>query len=507
MLAGQVREIGVMKAIGARTGQLAAMYVALALVLGAVATGIAVPVAWMLGARYGALKAELLNFDLAGTSLPWWVIAVQVAAGLLLPLGAAALPVTRGCRITVSAALRDLGIVGDGAASAGLLLRVGGLSRPILLSLRNAFRRRQRMVLTLLTLATGGAVFLGARNLKAAIVDSVDLLFAPQRYDLQIRFAQPHDTARIAAEIMNSPGVTGGEAWGVARAAVLYEDGSAGNAFPIMGTPVDSRFLELRPRAGRWLRADDRAAIVVNAGLLRDDPSVAVGTEVRLLISGLAVSFTVVGVVDGLPSPVEFAPREAIAELQGSPSTDLAVVSLEAATTTGKAVAIQRLRADLAARGLPVAASQLAQESRRVMEDHLLMVAEFLGAMAWLMIVVGGLGLASTMSLSVLERTREVGVLRAIGARHGAILAMVQTEGLVIAVLSWMIALPLSVPMSLVLSRTFGRVMLPVPDRLVPEGAGVAMWLALVLGVSLVACAWPARRAMRITTAAALAYE
>ena len=101
------------------------------------------------------------------------------------------------------------------------------------------------------------------------------------------------------------------------------------------------------------------------------------------------------------------------------------------------------------------------------------MVAGFLGNMSLLMIVVGGLGLASTMRLAVLERTREIGVLRAIGARHGSILAMIQTEGLVIAVLSWALAVPLSVPMSVALGIAFGRVMFNVPVRLLPEAGGV----------------------------------
>jgi putative ABC transport system permease protein len=134
------------------------------------------------------------------------------------------------------------------------------------------------------------------------------------------------------------------------------------------------------------------------------------------------------------------------------------------------------------------------------------MVAGFLGNMSLLMIVVGGLGLASTMSLAVLERTREIGVMRAIGAPHGAILGMIQIEGLVIALSSWALAIPLSLPMSVTLGEAFGRVMLKLPLRLAPEPAGVLVWLGVVVVVSLVACAWPALRATRITTAAALAY-
>jgi putative ABC transport system permease protein len=127
--------------------------------------------------------------------------------------------------------------------------------------------------------------------------------------------------------------------------------------------------------------------------------------------------------------------------------------------------------------------------------------------MGWVMIAVGGMGLASTMSLAVLERTREIGVLRALGARHRSILLMIQIEGLVIAVCSWLVALPLSAPMSVALAKAFSRVMLEVPARWLPEQTGVAQWLAVAVVLSIVACAWPALRATRTTVARALAYE
>jgi putative ABC transport system permease protein len=135
------------------------------------------------------------------------------------------------------------------------------------------------------------------------------------------------------------------------------------------------------------------------------------------------------------------------------------------------------------------------------------MVVQFLGMMGWVMIVVGGMGLASTMSIAVLERTREIGVLRAIGARHGAILRIVQAEGLVIALLAWAVSLPLSVPMSLALADAFGKVMFPVPVSAWPELQGALIWLALVVVVSIAACAWPARRATHVPIARALSYE
>jgi putative ABC transport system permease protein len=168
---------------------------------------------------------------------------------------------------------------------------------------------------------------------------------------------------------------------------------------------------------------------------------------------------------------------------------------------------IARARAALERAGMPVAGSLVTREVRRAFEDHLLMVVQFLSAMGWIMVAVGGMGLASTMSLAVLERTRGIGVLRAIGARHSAIFSMIEVEGLVIAILGWLAALPLSIPMSLALSSAFGEVMFSVPIRPLPSVSGALIWLLVAVLVSLVACAMPARRATHISVATALSYE
>ena len=227
----------------------------------------------------------------------------------------------------------------------------------------------------------------------------------------------------------------------------------------------------------------------------------------RLTIGGKAADWTIVGVAESGPQPLAYAVRETIAGLVSNGRVVGASVAVTLKGGASQLELVQRLRADLDARGLSVQTSQLLSEGRAALEDHMLMVAGFLGIMSQLMIVVGGLGLASTMSLAVLERTREIGVLRAIGARHHNILAMVLVEGLVIGLSSWVIAIPASLPMSIVLGKAFGRVMLPVPVTFVPEPAGVAQWLAVVLVVSVTASAFPAWRALRVPTKAALAYE
>jgi putative ABC transport system permease protein len=506
MLTGQVREIGVMKAIGARPGQLVEMYLGLALVLGVIACAISIPAAALLGRLYAEFTASLLNFDVSAFHIPGWSFALQLSVGALMPVVAAAFPVARGARISVSDALRDTGTSSRGESRA-FIAGGRGLSRPLLLSLRNAFRRRERMVLTLATLSIGGAVYLGALNLRSAVAASVDLLFSAQQFDMAFRIAQPRPADSLVAAVSGVPGVARAEAWTGARAIVHTGDGIPGTSFVISAPPLASRMLKVNADSGRWLAAGAGNEIVVNRRLLEDEPALALGKEVTLLIDGRTARWHIVGVAETGPQPMAYSSRETIERLTETPGATSVVVAATDMSPAGKLALARTLRTHLSDRGFDVTSSQSMAETRAIFGDHLSMVAGFLGDMSLLMIVVGGLGLASTMSLAVLERTREIGVLRAIGARHTAILSMIQVEGLVIALLGWLLAIPLSLPMSIALGEAFGRVMLKVPVHLLPNRQGVLQWLGVVAVVSIVACAWPARRATRITTAAALAYE
>jgi putative ABC transport system permease protein len=114
--------------------------------------------------------------------------------------------------------------------------------------------------------------------------------------------------------------------------------------------------------------------------------------------------------------------------------------------------------------------------------------------------------LVGTLSLNVLERTREFGVLRAIGAADGAVRAIVLTEGLLIGLLSWLGATLLAVPVG----RLFVEIVAtltrtPLPYAFAP--LGVLVWLAIALVLAALASIVPARRAVRLSVRAALAYE
>ena len=508
VLSSQTREISVMKAIGASASQIAAMYLGFALLLGVLASATALPIAIAVGRAYAGMNADMLNFSVAGFAIPWWAIAIQIAVGCLLPAVAAAGPIARACRMPVIAGLRDPGIAtGADGMHVRRMIAIPGIARPLQLSIGNAFRRRQRMLLTLLVLAAGGSVYLGADNLRSAVRGSVDLLFSSQRYDVVLRFSTAQDPRRIEAAAAHVGGIKRVEAWSSDTASVAHADGMQGNAFAVVGLPPDSSMVVPALRGGRWLNTTDRNAIVASRLLLKDEPGLAPGSDLTLMIDGRMQLFRVVGLVDTGPQSLVYMPRSVLDGLHGDNRAANLVVATNAGDPDAQLDVILRLRAALEDAGIPVASSQSLGEARSAIEDHLLMVVAFLGIMAWVMIAVGGMGLAATMSLAVLERTREIGVLRAIGARHRTIMTMIQVEGLVIAVLGWVVSIPLSIPMSWVLADAFGKVMFPTPARLIPDARSLLVWFAMVVVVSLVASALPARRAIRIPTAAALSYE
>ena len=515
-LAGQAREIAVMKVLGASRAQIAALYFGQALLLGGVASLIALPLAMFLGRQYAGLKGEMLNLPVDGHAIPAWAIALQVAVGCLLPMLAAALPVRRACAITVGEALRDIGIVAPGGSLA--LRRAwapAGWARPLLLSVGNAFRRRQRTLLTVLGLAVAGAVFLGAAGLRVAVQGSVDMLFAAQRYDVVLRLSDSQPASQVEAVASGVEGVTHAEAWRNLRAAFPVKDGEEGEAanepFTVLGVVPGDGLLRPDALQGRWLLPGDgpgaEPALVVSRVLARQVPALRPGQRVELLVDGKLLRWQVVGLVDTGSQAVAYASRAALDRIAGNPLASSLHVALAPGGAGQRLDTVQRLRDALQQAGMPVAGSQMQIEYRHAIEDHLLMVVEFLGAMAWVMIAVGGMGLASTMGLAVLERTREIGVMRALGARTRDILAIVQVESLVLVALAWLLSLPLSVLAAVQLSDAFGRVMFTVPTHYWPEWRAALEWMAITALLSLVACANAARRATRISAAQALAYE
>lgn len=519
LLAQQIRQIGVMKTIGAQSGQIAVLYLALVLLISSAALIPALPAGVAAGRAFAGVAANLLNLTLFSIDIPWWVFAAQAAAGLLIPLLVAASPIMRGSRITVREAISDYGVRQEnfGRGIDALFSAVRGLDRALLLALRNTFRRRGRLLLTLGLLMAGGAMFMTGLNVSSAWQRNIADGLANRHYDLEIRLNRPEEAAPLVARIGAVPGVRTVEVWGyaptgLAQPGVLdivrtYPDGGHGS-FTLRAPPATTALVQFPLLAGRWLQPGDTDAVVLNHMTLAQLPDVSVGDTIALAVDGKPTKWRVVGIVREIGSPAAaYVTDEALASVtnQQGLARSLRIVT-SASDPASRGEVIRAVERALDQAGVSVSLLITDSELRTAMGDHIAILITALIFMAVLMAVVGGIGLTATMSTNVVERTREFGILQTIGGTSGTVLRIVVSEGVFIGALSWVGAFVLALPLSALVGVIVGNLAFRTPLPLVVSPLAVALWLAIVIVGSAAASAYPAWRASRLTIRETLAY-
>jgi len=156
---------------------------------------------------------------------------------------------------------------------------------------------------------------------------------------------------------------------------------------------------------------------------------------------------------------------------------------------------------------MPVRQSETTHSARASADSEFSVLTAMLLALAVIVAVVGGVGLAGSLGISVIERTKEIGVLRAIGARSRTISGMFLLEAGLQGVLSWIVAVPLSFVVGRPLANALGQTMFSADLVYRYDFRAVAIWLAAILVISAVAAVVPARSATRISVRQSLAYE
>jgi putative ABC transport system permease protein len=512
ILAQQVRQIGLMKVVGGRTHQMMGMYLTMVLIFGLLALLLAVPLGAVGAQLFTSFMAGFLNFDIENFYVPLEVLMLEVGIGLIVPLLAALYPVIAGTRITVREAISTYGL-GKGQFGSRrtdrLVQRIRGLSRPLLLSLRNTFRRRGRLMLTLTTLTLAGATFIAVFSVYASLLSTLDQWLAYFNYDVAVQFKRPYHIERVERETLQVPGVVSVESWAFSTVRRVRPDDSESDNIIVLAPPAASPMIKPVLVQGRWLWPEDTNALVVNTILLRDEPDVKVGGELVLKVEGRETKWHVVGLVEGgalIATAFANYPYFAYVTRDVGNTSYISIVTEQHDFAFQTQVA-EALEKKYERAGLRVYVTAKISEERAETVAIFQVIVALLLIMAVLLAVVGGLGLMGTMSINVLERTREIGVIRAIGASDGAVLQIFMVEGILIGLISWLLGTLLAFPVSKLLSDTVGRQFLSVPLDYTFSSGGALLWLAVVVILAALASFLPAWQASRLTVREVLAYE
>jgi putative ABC transport system permease protein len=513
LLTQHLPQIGVMKLIGARSQQIFGMYIALILSFGLIALLIALPAGGQAAFALSQLIASKMNFNLQGYRIVPLAFLLQAIVALFVPLVAGFIPVNNGSRIKVQTAISGSGL-SMGKASSGWLERLGSrvkwVSRPMLISLRNTFRRKRRLLLTLLTLTIGGAIFIAVFNVQLSLEDYIAQIGKYFIADVTLSFDRPYCLDEIDQAVMRIPHVQHIEGWSFVAADVISPDGNVATNLSILAPPADSKLIKPIMLAGRWLQPGDKTAITVSEAIWSDFPNLKPGDQLKLKINGKQDLWTIVGIFRFVSrnQTIAYATYNYISELLHLPGQSFSYrVVTDAHSLQYQKQMSATIDSTLRNLGYHVSEAQAGLTTLETASQSLAILINFLLIMALLTATVGSIGLTGTMGMNVLERTREIGVMRAIGATDGQIMKTVIVEGMIIGMISWFLAAFFSFPITLLLSRIISLAIFNSPSQFVLSPLGFLIWLGLVMLLSAVASVLPARNAARLTIREVLAYE
>ncbi|WP_370249148.1 ABC transporter permease [Nocardioides sp.] len=556
LVAQRSRELALLRALGASRRQVLTSVQLEAFVVGALGATLGLGLGYLLALGLRALFATF-GLDLSGQSLVFPVNAVVAAyaVGVLVTMVAAAGPALRSTRIAPVQALRDdvalpesalrtRVLVGAVLGALGLVLLVVGLgdvvevdtpvwyvgggvlavllgvaaaapvlAAPVLATATALYRRVFGTVGRLAgentrrnprrTAATASALMIGltlactmaivGASAKASVDASVEENFVGD-FVINNVFGTGFSPA-IADRVADLDGVAS-----VARQRYQFVRTADDDAQGIAGiAPDDVADFGLRILQG----ADDLrpGTLLVSQGYA-EDRGLAVGDDVVLDVPTGELDLRVVGIYE--ENPLVFFPLVAtIADLDAggyAPSDNLVVVF---ASPGADRTTLQAGLEDVVAQ-LPIVTvkdqAAFAAEQREPIDQFVLIIYALLG----LALVIAVLGIVNTLALSVVERTREIGMLRALGLSRAQLRRMIALESVAISVLGALLGLVLGTGFGLALMRAVrdeGLEVIAVP------GGQFAIFLVLAVLVGVLAAALPARRAGRLDVLGAIASE
>ncbi|HEX5838716.1 MAG TPA: ABC transporter permease, partial [Anaerolineales bacterium] len=313
LLNQHLRHIGVIKLVGGQRGQVFRMYLALILVFGILALLISVPLGGQGAYGLALFIARELNFNLLGYRIVPAALLIQVLVGLLIPLVAGLAPVVKGSKITVLQALSGGLAEEENKARANqarvswfdwmqvkatriLAARGIHIPRPFVISLRNTFRRKSRLALTLFTLTMGGAIFIGVFNVRVSLHDYIGRIGNYFVADVSVDFDRPYRLNEIERQIMKLDGFQHVEGWQFVSGDVLDANQNVLENINIFGPPADSELIEPLLVSGRWIRPGDVRKLAVSEGARKYYPDLEPGDILNLRIDGKDEVWDVVGI-------------------------------------------------------------------------------------------------------------------------------------------------------------------------------------------------------------------
>ncbi|MCO5175439.1 MAG: ABC transporter permease [Thermomicrobiales bacterium] len=500
----EIGQIGIMKSLGARRWQVGVTYLTYAVSIGIVGTA----AGWLGGTVIGLQITGYLT-NLTGLQQPQFAVSsrdvlLALFVGLLVTVSATILPVLIHSRTKPAELLRSRGVRSEVGHPhiVRLTAPISRFSRLAAIGARNALRRPGRAAATIGVVAVAVAAFIGTQALSRSVSATVDDLYALYGADGWVSFQQPVNTT-FATELERDPWVVQAEAWTSATGAI------GSTRTDIWGMPADNPLYSYRLVEGSWVSASNPPSIALSSNLAaRIDARV--GDTLLLDIGQRRVTVHVTGIVDDASTYLGSTTTGKVF-MQTSDLNRLIGLGRRADMFALKLTSSDPADVDLALAAIEERNRNLGPVTYAAYSDQqsasqaIGVLTLMLNAIVVVVAIVGIAGIANALLISIAERRREFGVLRAVGAGARQVVTVLVSEGVMLAALGLVVGMAVGYPLARILVSITSRELFALSFHMSIATIGMIFAVA-ILAVAAVS-AIPGIVASRIRPIQVLRYE
>ena len=510
VMAGQLRQIGILKAIGGSQFQIFQIYIAMLLLMGFVAGLFAVPLSVASGKAFSGFVAWKLNFNILTTNIPISVYVILFGASLLLPVVLSVSILLKGTAIPVKEALNDYGILQEVNVTEYRFLKKLPFSNTFKLAARNSLRNSRRLAVTILAMALGVAIFNTGFNVRQSLWNLLANVKNEMKYDVQVVLSKQVSGEEALRPFQSLNNVKKIELWNGGRGEIQTKLLSTNKGAGIIALPVNSELLKLKMIKGSWLASSQELQIVMNQQAWDIYKQPATGSVVSLVIENKTIKTRLVGISEQFEKAKIYMDKDKYDALFNPAHLVNSIMFVAKNNNYENVIDLKKdIESAIAPTDFQVLYVMSQAERVKIIYDHLNIILMTIVFLSFLVLVVSAVGMASATGINILERTREIGVMRAIGAIPKKIYSLFVMEGMIISILSILLGLLLSWPLSKLAAIFFGNLMLGKEAKLQYAFSVPGFWITFAVTILFgwLASRFPAKSAIKVTTQKALSYE
>ena len=510
ILSGQIKQIGVLKSIGAKASNVIHSYMSAVSLLVVCNIVVSLPLSYLAARVLSVFFMSLGNMKIRNFAIPPILVLIVCFAGVVVPMVLAFIPVCRGLSISVKDAINSLGTKTQKVKKDKITkLLANKVSRPILFSLRNAMGNRRRFITNVTMLTLGGLMFIGVMSSIISINMALSKSISAQVYDYQIVTGLHTEDEAIINAIDGHENISDYEIWGITSGQIIYDSGNTGNSFGFAAVPVNTELYRPNLMEGRWLESGDTNAIVVSFEFFGKEPELSLGSYVSFKFAGVVEEFEIVGIINEIGDSNIYMSREGYEQFVPDHAQRSSVNIVTHHTGGRRSAMYSRISEDISENGVSILQSASKADKQKILSAHFTTTLISFLVVSIMVVVVAGVGLATTMNVQVQERTREIGILKSMGASRKQVFSIITAESIYTCLFGFAVCLVLGITFAVLAIQIIGVHILEIPlsVSLLVIIAALVIWLAMTFIVGRTASKKAAKRAADLTAKEALAFE